>query len=70
MTPTNAIVISDEKETLQILKKFEEDNFMFIKIIGAADSVVAGIDIIKSKKPDVIFLDFILQDDHFFEKLE
>lgn len=66
MTPTNAIVISDEKETLQILKKFEEDNFMFIKIIGAADSVVAGIDIIKSKKPDVIFLDFILQDDHFF----
>jgi two-component system LytT family response regulator len=70
MTPTNAIVISDEKDTLQILKKFEEDNFMFIKIIGAADSLTAGIDIIKSKKPDVIFLDFILEDDHFFEKLE
>jgi two-component system LytT family response regulator len=70
MTPTNAIVISEEKDTLQILKKFEEENFMFIKIIGAADSIVSGIDVIKSKKPDVIFLDFLFKDDHFFEMLE
>lgn len=70
MTPINAIIITEKKDTLQILKKFEEENFMIIKIIGDADSTIAGIAIVKSKKPDVIFLDALLKDDLFFEMLE
>lgn len=70
MTPINAIIITEEKDTLLILKKFEEEHFMIMKIIGDADSVADGIAIIKSKNPDVIFLDFLLKDNLFFEMLE
>jgi two-component system LytT family response regulator len=70
MTPINAIIISEEKDTLTILKKFEEENFMIMKIIGDAFSVIGAIDLIKLKKPDVVFLDIVLKDDVFFEMLE
>ena len=70
MTPINAIIISEEKDTLTILKNFEEENFMILKIIGDAFSVIDAIDIIKLKKPDVVFLDIVLKDDVFFEMLE
>jgi two-component system LytT family response regulator len=70
MTPINSIIITEEKDTLLILKKFEEENFMIMKIIGDANSITDGIAIIKSKKPEVIFLDILLKDDAFFEMLE
>lgn len=70
MTPINAIIISEEKDTLTILKNFEEENFMIMKIIGDAFSVIDAIDLIKLKKPDVVFLDIVLKDDIFFEILE
>ena len=70
MTPVTAIIITEEKDTLTILKKFEEENFMIIKIVGDAISVIDGINIIKLTKPDVIFLDIILKDNTFFELLE
>jgi two-component system LytT family response regulator len=70
MTAINAIIISEEKETLLILKKFEEENTMIMKIIGDADSIKDGVAIIKSKKPDVIFLDIKLENNLFFEMLE
>jgi two-component system LytT family response regulator len=70
MTPINAIIITEEKDTLTILKKFEEENFMIMKIVGNAFSVIDAISIIKEKKPDVIFLDIVLKDDVFFEMLE
>lgn len=70
MTPITAVIISEEKETLLILKKFEEENSMIMEIIGEADCISAAIVIIKSKKPDVIILDFMFEDDLFFEMLE
>ncbi len=70
MTPINAIIISEEKETLLILRKFAEENSMIMEIIGDAECITEGTMIIKSKKPDVIFLDMLLQDDLFFEMLE
>lgn len=69
MIPINAIIITEEKDTLIILKKIEKENSMIIKIIGEAFSVNDGIDVIKLKKPDVIFLDIIFKDDSFFEML-
>ena len=39
MTPVNAIIISEEKETFQILKKFEEENAIIMKIIGSTDCI-------------------------------
>ncbi|KRD10409.1 two-component system response regulator [Flavobacterium sp. Root901] len=70
MTPINAIIISEEQETSQILKKFEEENAMIIEIIGNADSIKDGMILIKEKKPDLILLDIYLTDNLFFEMLE
>jgi len=70
MTSINAIIISEEKDTVTILKNFEEENFMIMKIIGDASTVLEAIDLIKLKKPDVVFLDLLFKDDVFFEMLE
>ncbi|WP_426485256.1 LytR/AlgR family response regulator transcription factor [Flavobacterium sp. 2] len=70
MTPINAIIISEEKETFQILKKFEEENSMIMEIIGNADSLLEGMILIKSKKPDLVLLDIVFKDNFFFEILE
>jgi two-component system LytT family response regulator len=70
MKTVNALIISEEKDTLLILKKFEEENFMIMKIVADAFSLIDAIAIIKLKKPDVIFLDIVLKDDVFFEMLE
>jgi len=70
MTPINAIIISEDQETMLILKKFAEENAMIMKIIGDADSIKDGAAIIKAKKPDVILLDIVLENNFFFEMLE
>jgi len=70
MTPVKAIIISEEKETMQILKKFAEENPMILEIIGDADSITDGADVIKSTRPDAILLNVILEDDVFFDMLE
>jgi two-component system LytT family response regulator len=70
MSPINAIIITEEKDSLLILKKFEEENFLIIKIIGDATSLIDGINAVKLTKPDVIFLDITLKDNTFFEMLE
>ena len=70
MTPINAIIISEIKETFQILKKFEEENAMIMEIIGNADTIKEGMILIKSKKPDLILLDIVFKDNLFFEMLE
>jgi len=55
MPPISAIIITEQTDILLILKKFEEENFMIIKIIGEAFSIIEGIAIIKYNKPDVVF---------------
>ncbi|KIQ16506.1 response regulator [Flavobacterium sp. MEB061] len=70
MTAINAVILSHEKETLMILKKFAEENYMIVQIIGAAPCIKDGIVLIKSKKPDAVFLNIELEDDSFFEMLE
>jgi two-component system LytT family response regulator len=70
MTAINAVIISHEKETLMILKKFEEENYKIVQIVGVAQCISDGIVLVKSKKPDVIFLNIAPEDDSFFEMLE
>lgn len=69
-TSINGIIITEVNDTLLILKKFEEENFMLIKIVGHALTISDGVDLIKAKKPDVIFLDYLFKDNLFFEMLE
>ncbi|RTY95137.1 LytTR family DNA-binding domain-containing protein [Flavobacterium sp. GT3R68] len=69
MIPISAVIISKSKDTSTTLEKFGEENFMIMKIIGGASDINNGIDLIKSKKPDFIFLDSILEEENFFEML-
>lgn len=65
MTPINTIIISEDQETLLILKKFAEENSMIMKIIGDSDCIKDGVVIIKSKRPDLIILDIVLENNFF-----
>lgn len=69
MIPISAVIISENKDTSTTLEKFGEENFMIMKIIGGASDINNGIDLIKSKKPDFVFLDSIVQEESFFEML-
>ncbi|MBP2284798.1 two-component system LytT family response regulator [Flavobacterium sp. CG_23.5] len=69
MIQINAIIIYENKDTLTLLEKFVEENFMIMKIIGDATSANEGINLIKLKKPEVVFLDLSFNDDSFFEML-
>ena len=70
MIQINALVINENKDTLRLLEKFIEENFMIMKIIGDTTTITEGINLIKLKKPDIIFLDVIFKDDSFFEMLD
>ena len=69
MTPINAIIISEEKEILQKIKKFEEENFMILKIVSETSSITEGINSIQLQKPDLVFLDICFKEDTFFNML-
>lgn len=69
MIPIQALIISEDKETLTILEKFTEEHLMLLQIVEAATSVNDGIEAIQLKKPDVIFLDIAFREGTFFERL-
>ena len=70
MIQINSIIINENKDTLTLLEKFVEENFRIMKIIGSTPSINEGINLIKFKKPDVVFLDLLFKDNSFFEMLD
>lgn len=66
----NSIVITKEHDTLQTIKKFEEENAMILTLLGSASSIEEGVDLIQSVRPNLVFLDVALEDDYFFELLD
>jgi two-component system LytT family response regulator len=68
--PITVLVISEEEDTIKILKKFEEENTILMTLLGFTSSIETGVDLIKSLRPSVVFLDFELNDTYFFELLD
>ena len=66
MIPISTLIITEEKDTIKIIKKFEKENFMIIKIVKETTSIIEGINSIKSQKPDLVLLDISFKDDTFF----
>lgn len=65
-----AVIIDDESRFRNSIRKKLETNFKNeISIIGEAESVKNGIDLIESTKPDLLFLDIELTDGYSFEIL-
>ncbi len=64
-----AIIVDDErlarKELRSLLAEFAE-----ISIVGEAENLSEAIDLIQTKRPDVVFLDIQLQNENGFDLLE
>lgn len=69
MITVNAIIIDDErparKELISLLKDFRE-----INVLGEADNIKNATELIKAKKPDLVFLDIQLSGETGFELLK
>ena len=66
MKPVSAIIVDDEKLARELLKKIIKEHIPDLKILGEADSVDAGIDLIYKVNPEVIFLDINMPDKNGF----
>ena len=64
-----AIIVDDEKRARNYLRGILEDQFKKIEIIGEADGVEAGIQLVKELTPELIFLDVQMQDGTGFDFL-
>src|SRR6185295_13168942 len=61
-----AIIIEDELNARLLLKRYSE-KYCEIKVVGEAESVNDGAQLILEKKPDMIFLDISLPGQNGFE---
>ncbi len=65
-----AVIVEDERHSRETLKSLLEEFCVGIEVIGLAGSVSEGVELIKSKQPDVIFLDIELQTGTGFDVLD
>lgn len=66
----HTIIIDDDQLARRGLRRILEQNFEEIEIMGEADSVAAGLSLIKEVDPDLVFLDIEMPDGTGFSLLE
>lgn len=64
------LIIEDEQKSRDVLLKIIEKNCPELKVIGNASNVTEGVDMIRSLKPDLVFLDITMPDGSGFDLLE
>ena len=64
-----AVIVEDEVKGLNNLKNLLEQYCPEVKVIGEAGNVDQGVKLLKSKKPDLAFLDISLPDGLVFQLL-
>jgi len=70
MTQKTAVIIDDEQDARRVISKYVERYFPQLAVIGEADSVLNGLELLSTVKPDVIFLDINMGDGSGFELLD
>ncbi|MDA3890679.1 MAG: LytTR family DNA-binding domain-containing protein [Salinivirgaceae bacterium] len=55
------VIIEDEQQLRELNRNLISDNFPSIEVVGEADSVESGIEIIQKTKPDIVLLDIELK---------
>jgi len=65
-----AIIIDDEKNARESIVHLCQLSFSEVEIIGQADGVASGLEVIQKWKPDLVFLDIQLEDGSGFDILE
>ena len=69
LLPLRIIIVDDEHHSRESLKNLLQSYCMEIVIVGMADSIETGTDIIRTQRPDVVFLDIELQHGTGFDLL-
>ncbi|NIU00759.1 MAG: response regulator [Nitrosopumilaceae archaeon] len=64
-----SLIIDDEAKSRKLLKNLLNTYCTNVEIVGLADSVQSGLDMIHTLHPDLIFLDIILGDESAFDLL-
>ncbi len=65
-----AVLVDDMPTALQLLQSDLEMSHQEIEVIGTANSVVAAAKLLRTKSPDILFLDVMLGDGTGFDLLE
>lgn len=65
-----AVIIDDERKSRENLQLLLESYVEGIEVVGDADGVRSGVEVIEAKQPDVVFLDIHLKSGDGFEILE
>jgi len=63
-------IIDDEAAALSILNRICSDSNLEVQIVGMSDNIADGVDLIRSKKPDLVLLDIEFPEGTGFEVLE
>jgi two-component system LytT family response regulator len=66
----NAVIIEDEKKSREVLEALVKANCPDVNLLGSADSVASGVELIRSVKPALVFLDIEMADGSGFDLLE
>ncbi len=64
-----AVIIDDERKAREYLTNLIKNNFPLIEVIGQAESVESGKQLISETKPELLFLDVQMQDGTGFDLL-
>jgi len=65
-----AVIIDDTSDFREALKQDLKDFCPDVELVGEASGVVEGVKVLKSAKPDLLFLDIQMQDGSGFDLLE
>jgi two-component system LytT family response regulator len=69
-TIIEAVIVDDDPLNLALLKAQISNNFNDIEIIGTAEGVKTGQELIERTNPDLVFLDILMPDGTGFDLLE
>lgn len=64
------VIVEDEQKSREMLAGFIKKNHPEIEIVGLASNVKEGVELIKSLKPSLVFLDISMPDGSGFDLLE
>ena len=65
-----AVIVEDEKKSRELLHKMVEKHCPQLTVVGTAENVKMGTELIRKEKPELLFLDIAMPDGTGFDLLE
>lgn len=70
MSNIQCIIVDDEPKSREVLKSLLENFCDGVEVVGMAGDIAEAVDVIKEKKPQLVFLDISLKEGDSFQILE